>query len=537
MSGFVNLFISGRHQRLVGFTLWLATTLALLAAALWFAWAEFHESLRREAVAELAHLDTLHGNVTMAFKELQTTVTASPCSRPFMQQLRRVAFLPDGLNKFMYAPGGTVTCSTSLSDITTSRSLGTPDFMLPSDDEISVWVTKQLDDVGLPDITATIVLQEPFAIVVPRQDLKVTPPSWVEKELVLKAADGRVWHLDGARGLFSHLPAINTADWRPNAAMRQVVCGGNHAYCVAVGARFSDALLNWHMEFALAFALVAFYAIWPASAAHRALDRYWSFEARFRRSLNKGSIVCVYQPIMDLRSGEISGCEVLARWRDVDGSLVYPDKFIDIVARSGNTLAFTKSVADRAYQELTSALPRHLRLQINFNVFPCDLDSEKLVDVFSAFTAESERFRLALEIVESGALGIDHAQREIEALAETGIRTYIDDFGSGYSSIHRVASLAIHGVKLDRAFAMAPSESLMAKMLVHALDMIASFGREIVVEGVETQERLDLLVKSGCVGQVQGYLISRPVSIEQFAAFLKTHKPDAFLKSGTQAAA
>lgn len=538
MSGFVNLFVSSRHQRLVGFALWLAITLALFVAALWVARAEFHDSLKREAVAELAQLDTLHGNVTTAFKELQATVTASPCSRPFMQQLRRVAFLPDGLNKFMYAPGGTVTCSTSLSDITTSRSLGAPDFMLPSDDEISVWVTKRLDDVGLPDITATIVLQEPFAIVVPRQDLKVTPASsWVEKELVLRAPDGRVWHLDGARGLFSHLPAVNTADWRPTSTMRQVVCGDDHAYCVAVGARFSDALLNWHKEFALAFALIAFYAIWPASAAHRALKRYWSLEARFRRNLTPASIVCAYQPIMDLHSGEIAGCEVLARWRDVDGSLVSPDKFIDIVARSEQTLAFTKMVAERAHAELSQVLPANTRLQINFNIFPRDLDSEKLTDAFAAFINECDRFPLALEIVESDALGIEHAQREIEALAEKGIRTYIDDFGSGYSSIHRVASLAIHGVKLDRSFAMAPSESLMAKMLVHALDMIASLGREIVVEGVETQERLDLLVKSGCVGKVQGYLISRPVSIDQLAAFLKAHRPDTFLKRGTQAAA
>ena len=535
MSGFVNLFVSNRYQRLVGFALWLATTLALLAAALWFARAEFHASLRREAAAELAHLDTLHGNVTAAFKELHATVTASPCSRPFMQQLRRIAFLPDGLNKFMYAPGGTVTCSTSLSDITTSRSLGAPDFTLP--DEISVWVKKRLDQVGLPDTTATIVLQEPFAIVVPGQDLKVTSPSWMTKELVLKATDGRVWHLDGARDLFSDLPAASSTDWLANAAQPQVVCGDGHAYCVAVGARFSDALLNWRMEIALAFGLIAFYAIWPASAAHRALDRYWSLEARFQRTLSKESIVCAYQPIMDLRTGEISGCEVLARWRDVDGSLVSPDRFIDIVARSGNTLAFTKMVAERAYDELANALPRSRRLQINFNVFPRDLDSEKLAEAFVAFMDESDRFPLALEIVENDALGIEHAQREIEALAVKGIRTYIDDFGSGYSSIHRVASLAIHGVKLDRSFAMAPSESLMAKMLVPALDMIASLGQEIVVEGVETQERLDLLVKSGCVGKVQGYLISRPVPIEQLAAFLKAHKPDAFLRPGTQAAA
>jgi len=76
---------------------------------------------------------------------------------------------------------------------------------------------------------------------------------------------------------------------------------------------------------------------------------------------------------------------------------------------------------------------------------------------------------------------------------------------------------------------MAPNESLMARMLVHALDMIGSSGREIVVEGVETQERLDLLVATQRVAYAQGYLISRPLSIEGLVQFLAAHDPAEFL--------
>jgi EAL domain-containing protein (putative c-di-GMP-specific phosphodiesterase class I) len=100
-----------------------------------------------------------------------------------------------------------------------------------------------------------------------------------------------------------------------------------------------------------------------------------------------------------------------------------------------------------------------------------------------------------------------------------------------------VASLAIHGVKLDRSFAMAPSESLMARMLVHAVDMVSSSEREIVVEGVETQERLDLLVATGRVTYVQGYLISRPIPIGRFAEFLEAHDASAFVGDDRRAAA
>jgi EAL domain-containing protein (putative c-di-GMP-specific phosphodiesterase class I) len=157
---------------------------------------------------------------------------------------------------------------------------------------------------------------------------------------------------------------------------------------------------------------------------------------------------------------------------------------------------------------------------VNFNVFPCDLDSAALRKTFRAFIAESARFDLVLEIVESDAVPIDIVQREIEALGRAGIKTYIDDFGTGYSNIQNLAMLAVHGVKLDRSFGMAPDKSMMARMLLHAIEMVDDAGRAIVVEGVETCERLELLRKTKRVDYVQGYFISRPVPIGQLAELI-----------------
>lgn len=535
MSAFVNPFVSGRHQRLVAFAIWLAITLVLLAGAAWFWNVQIKESLRGEAEAKLAHFDTLQVNITNAFADLNSTVTAEPCSNSFVRELRRVAFKPDGLNEFMYAPGGIVTCSTSLTSGRASIPLGQPD-IAPNESGVAYWVNKRLDSIGLFGVTGNIAHQEPFALVIPPQSSWANQSSWAKKEFVFTAPDGRQWHLGGQEGIFADAtsPDGNAARF---PTLHAVACGDTHSYCVAAAANVAEIALNWRKELLLAVALIAFYAIWPASVGYRALERFWSLEHRFRRNLSKDSIICAYQPILDLRTGEISGCEVLARWRDVDGSVVPPDKFVEIVARSGQTLAFTKMVAERAFEELSRTLPSDIRLQVNFNIFPRDLDSEKLGEAFRAFEGERERFPLALEIVESDALAVDSAQREIEALARRGIQTYIDDFGDGYSSIHRVASLAIHGVKLDRSFAMAPSESLMARMLVHALDMVASSGREIVVEGVETQDRLDLLIQTKRVAYAQGYLISRPLPIERLAEFLANHDAAAALAGGARAEA
>lgn len=532
MSGFVNPFVSGRYRSLTEFLIWLAVTLAMLALGALFWFAQVHDSLRAEATAKLAHFDKLEVNITEAFAELRRTVTSEPCSEQFLRELRRVAFKPDGLNEFMYAPNRLVTCSTSINTAQVEIPLGEPDIERHGDS--ALWVNKRLDAVGLLGLTANVVYREPFAIVVPPQTFWEDRSTWAQKEYVVSLPDGRSWHLGGEPGIFS----VASSDSQSSlSTMHAMACGEHHAYCVAAKTDVAEMARNWRSELTMAIFLIAFYAVWPASAACRALEKYWSLSSRFRRHLNKNSIVCAYQPIIDLKTGNISGCEVLARWQDVDGSIVFPDKFIDFVSSSGETLAFTKLVVDKAFDELTAAIPQTSQLQINFNIFPRDLSSEKLSDVLHAFLGQRDRFKVALEIVESDALVLEEAQSEIEALARLGVRTYIDDFGNGYSSIHRVASLAIHGVKLDRSFAMAPSESLMARMLVHAVDMIGSSGREIVVEGVETQERLDLLIGTNAVGFAQGYLISRPLPIEGLVEFLDAHDPVLALAGNVREAA
>lgn len=157
---------------------------------------------------------------------------------------------------------------------------------------------------------------------------------------------------------------------------------------------------------------------------------------------------------------------------------------------------------------------------MNFNIFPCDLDSISLARIFSGFTSQPDRFDVVLEIIESDEIP-PNAQREIEALRRLGIKTYIDDFGTGYSNMQNLAALSVDGVKLDRAFAMAPDNSVMARMLRHAVEMIEATGRVMVVEGVETAERLALLRgMQARVDFVQGYFISRPLDIAAFVAFM-----------------
>ena len=133
---------------------------------------------------------------------------------------------------------------------------------------------------------------------------------------------------------------------------------------------------------------------------------------------------------------------------------------------------------------------------------------------------------MAIEIVETDRINFEVAERLISRLREKGIRTYIDDFGAGYSNMENLARLSADAVKLDKSFALAPPHSLMAEMLDFAVKMAHAIGRSIVVEGVETAERLEhLLSLSAPVHYIQGYFISRPVDARSFAALLTQGTP------------
>lgn len=509
---FVRTFIFGPQQRFLGALLWLLFFLAALAFVPALVAYEARQNLRESARENIAQLDKLDMNVTAAFTMLRSDVTAQPCSLEFLRQLRRVAFVPDGLNEFLYAPAGAVTCSTSKELFERPVHLGSATIVGQTRFG-TLWIDRDLADIGLIGIHAGVAHNDPFAIVIPPQKL-LPHAEWLHEQLVMVAPDGRSWHSDGEPNLYTP---------RATSAIHEIVCNKGGLYCVAIETSLPEILSVFWKEMLAGAAIAALLSGWLAAQSRAALQKHWALEARFCRHFDARSLVCAYQPILDLHTGAISGCEVLARWRDIDGSILGPDNFIPIVERTHMTRKFTEILAKKALDELSPHVPPGTLLQVNFNIFPCDLQCATISEVFSDFQRVRDRFTVVVEIVESDSLPLEKARKETEALKLVGINTYIDDYGAGYSNIQNLASLAVDGVKLDRAFAMAPRDSVMGKMLVHAIGMIRVTGHAILVEGVEDEERLELLKSTGEVDFVQGFLISRPLPIERFGAFLVDH--------------
>ena len=527
MSRIVGLFISGTHQRSLRLILWLVSFVLMLSGAAWFVAEQVAINMRSEIATSLSSYERLRHNVLSTFDVMDQRLVAEPCSPAFLDEMRRIAFLPDGINELLYVENGNVICSVNSGVFPHPASLGAADVDAANPFNISFWLDRDLGFLRLEGMAGTIARRGQYAMVIPGQTLPATAPRWMDQELVFRAFDSRWWHRSGSPGIYLEAlehsgPALSSL---MKGAFYEMSCDTAGVHCIAGRASLINLFsLGW-ATVAVILLVAGVLAAWVAQQLQRIIERYWSFEARFLRRFDKGSVVCAYQPLLNLKKDLATGCEVLARWRDLDGTIVPPDRFLPIVEKRGLTERFTAMVVAYAYADLTAHLPKGVRLQVNFNIFPQDLDAGKLVPIFAPFLTENTPFDVVVEIVETAEISPETAQVEIERLRAAGLKVYIDDFGAGYSSMHNLAALSIDGVKLDRSFAMAPDHSVMSTMLAHAIDLVQASGRSLVVEGVETTDRLNALKTTGMVDFAQGYGIARPLLIEPFVAYLADHGP------------
>jgi len=526
MNGVVSFLMARSNQGKVRLVLWLICFTSLVWVSALFIARELHDSMDREVAEVMETYTRVRISALQTLDIMDEQLTAAPCSASYAEQQRRIAFLPDGMNELFFFENNKVICTANNGLLPAPVDLGAPD-ILPADGfTVALWLNRDLGTIGLHGLSGSFAIRGNHGIVIPMTPVEPSASQWLEFEVVIRAQDGRWWHASGEPGLYAQAIAEpNGIFGFRNGALITTRCDPGGVHCLAARASLSELFVLGGAVIALTLVISAIVAAWLAAKLYALTAHVWSFEARFLRRFQSRGLVCTYQPLFDLRRDVVTGCEVLARWRDVDGTLIFPDRFIPLIEKKGLTQIFTRLMARQAFAELVPLIPYGQRLQVNFNIFPQDLDADRLLETFAPFIEPGSPFDLVIEIVETSEIDFDTAQAQIDTLRAAGIAVYIDDFGVGYSSMQTLAGLSVDGVKLDRGFAMAPDDSVMVRMLDHALDMVQASGRKVVVEGVETAARLLELQASGKVDFAQGYFIARPLGIDAFAAFFSERGP------------
>jgi len=235
-----------------------------------------------------------------------------------------------------------------------------------------------------------------------------------------------------------------------------------------------------------------------------------SLEQDLRQALVNGGFEIHYQPLVNLRSGEVSGCEALLRWRHPQRGMVSPAEFIPIAEDTGLINELGDWVLRTACNE-AATWPAHVRLAVN--VSPVQLKCDTLALRIAGALAASglEPHRLELEITEAVLIRDDEAALSIlHQLRSIGVRIALDDFGTGYSSLSYLKRFPFDKIKIDRCFVADIAETSGAPVIVQAVVNIASASNmTTVAEGVETEAQREMLRTLGCT-EMQGYLFSKP---------------------------
>lgn len=238
----------------------------------------------------------------------------------------------------------------------------------------------------------------------------------------------------------------------------------------------------------------------------------------------RDELFLVFQPFLDLGENRITGFEALLRWQHPSRGLVPPSEFIGIAEETGLIHEIGEWVIRRACATL-SDWPEEIRVAVNFSAAQFHNTGILQTIVQALADAKLAPHRLEIEITESMLLSkYGSAATILNALLELGATVSLDDFGTGFSSLTYLRKLPFSRIKIDQSFIR---DMLVQPDCAAIVKSVISLARDldigVVAEGVETADQLEYLRQISC-DEVQGYLISRPVSAEGVLALLDTKK-------------
>jgi diguanylate cyclase (GGDEF)-like protein len=261
-------------------------------------------------------------------------------------------------------------------------------------------------------------------------------------------------------------------------------------------------------------------------------------ELDLRKALANEEFELFYQPLVNLKSGRISTCETLLRWNHPARGPVSPVDIIPVAEDMGLIVDLGRWILRKACMECMK-WPDAVSVAVNFS--PQQFHQRDVLSEvrYALEVSGLPANRLEIEITESSLLRNTQSTHDVlSQLRAIGVRISLDDFGTGYSSLSYLHNFPLQKVKIDRSFLEGIDSDRPLTLLRGVARLSADLGMSVVVEGIETNEQLELISADGTVTEAQGYLFSRPVPAVQVRQLLNaSHGRNAAQEESTTATA
>lgn len=442
------------------------------------------------------------------------------CSSQAMTDMRRELFLAEHVKDIGFLSGNYLICTTGLGMLNAPLEVPEADFVGVHGLEVHLKIPLALFEQEYLAITSR---KGHFNVVYDTAGLNSLISGHSSWQLVY-LLDDKAYPVSGQDGIYRQ--RFNQGGYRFQVLLQYSEhCKANSPYCVALVTDFGDWYRQYDRFLMISLLLVFIVSVLAVSYSYRWLLRSRSTKVVVKRAIEKDRFFCLFQPVVDLKTGHIVGCEALARY-DFDGKQIYPDEFIPIIAASGKTWTFTENLIARSLSELNyhSSLPDGFN--VNFNLFPVDIEAGRARSLPYLEVMDINRFRLVLEVTEDQGLEGKQAQTELKWLKQHGYGIALDDFGTGYSNLNQVRDLYCDTLKIDRSFIMDVEDgSIKSTLIPYIVKIAKELNLYVVAEGVENalqkEELRDMGVEYG-----QGWAFGKPMTAAELNRLVQQQSGD-----------
>ena len=484
---------------------------------------QVHQNLQRDVDDYIHSLDAIFSEINAGF-DASRAETAPRCSAAFLQHARQLVFKRNHIRDILVVDADMrPQCSASQGLLADQPPLPKPKLLtwhnnrdiwhaLPLalfDGKETSWAIRDADIVIVSNVLADTVMPAGK-----NWEVRAHNPG-DERDSFVRGKEGVSATFTGR----AHIPLLSEFGAR--------ACSTVEFACITEVGTVAGIWRQHHWQILFGLALATALSLLAYIAGRRWTDLRVAPIGRIARALKTGEgFSCVYQPLVDMRSGKVVGCEVLARFADRCGSIP-PNDFVPLIERLDRTWEFSELIFGRAFEELMPLLAERPDLHVSVNFFPRDLEPDNLQTLRKSWAlnyAAANRIHLSCEILETGVHVEDGQDSVLDLLRRRGFKIAIDDFGTGASNLQQVHGLKADYIKIDRSFVSGSTfevAPVRASLIPHIIGIAEAVKAEVIAEGVETFEQLQLMRNMG-VRLAQGYFFSHPLPIAEFRHFLTT---------------
>lgn len=437
------------------------------------------------------------------------------CDETLLVHMRREMFKSQYIHDIGFLQGEHLICTTGLGVLERPYLDEEPDYIGISG--FRVFVNRRLvlfDQV----IFATIVRLDSYNAVIKLESLASLINGTLDWELVY-TGEQKSHYVSGTHGIYRAANQANNDD-----LLYHISCSEKVPYCLAIHSDPEVATASFQTSYRLMFVIAFILSIVVYVGMKKRIKRYRSLPERVKRGFKADAFYCLYQPIVELQTGKIIGCEVLARYEDNQGQ-VFPDQFIPLIAKLNLSWPFTEQILNQAIADFSEVSQVLAGFRMNINIFAKDISQSRVTRLCQFKGLEQVDLQLIVEITEDEELASQTSANTLEKLSQHGFEIAVDDFGTGYSNLKQLRDFHCDALKIDRSFISEMEDgSIRSTLIPHIVEIANKLDLKIVAEGVENEAQRQALIDEG-VQYAQGWLFGKPMPMKDLAALVAA-QPD-----------